>query len=67
LARWLERAEPALVAQIARAGQGDWKAAAWLLERAFPQRWAKREAPPASDPTDPFREVDEMAARRRRR
>jgi hypothetical protein len=68
--------EHVLVAQIARAAQtpGGWRAAAWLLERRHPQRWgdprlvarkAEREDE-LTDLADPFREVDELARRRRR-
>jgi hypothetical protein len=34
--------EPTLVAVISRAAQGDWRAAAWILERAYPERWGQR-------------------------
>lgn len=36
-----EAAEVGLVVQAARGG--DWRAAAWVLERRFPDRWARRE------------------------
>lgn len=62
------------VALIAQAALTNWQAAAWLLERQYPERWARpsqREtaapsAPPARDPSDPFAEVDELAQRRTR-
>ena len=64
------------VAQISRAAiEGNWAAAAWMLERQYPERWGRPsvrmrdEAPPPVEetpsPTDPFREVDELAERRR--
>lgn len=40
----LAKGEATKVAQIARAAsgeKGDWKAAAWMLERQVPERWAK--------------------------
>jgi len=71
LSERLARAEPGLVATlIAAAGRGEWRPAAWLLERAWPERWSRREAEPvplAPRGDDPFREVDELAARRRAR
>jgi hypothetical protein len=70
-----------LVGQIAAAADGDWRAAAWLLERGWPDTWRLRPLngrKPADDsdealPTatgheqgDPFAEVDELAAKRQR-
>jgi hypothetical protein len=76
--RFRERVESALaegearnVALIARAAMDNWQAAAWLLERQHPERWARvsqrpsEEQPARSGPGDPFAEVDELAARRR--
>lgn len=70
----LRAAEPGLVAAlVAAAGRGSWQASAWLLERAFPERWGKPLARTGSagerDPAfvDPFVEVDELAAARRRK
>jgi hypothetical protein len=64
--------ETRLVALVAAAAQsGSWRAAAWLLERRHPERWASR---PRSDtfefvpdPNDAFAEVDQLAERRKRR
>jgi hypothetical protein len=75
LAAALEQAlaEPRLVAWIAKASRSNWRAAAWLLERTYPERWAAttRQRRPDEDPhgqPDPFAEfvVDELAARRKR-
>lgn len=33
--------EQHLVRRVAQAGRDDWRAAAWLLERQYPERWAK--------------------------
>lgn len=68
------------VAVIAKAAQdGDWRAALALLEREFPDRWGpvsvrvrEIDAPPEPvvpepDEYDPFREVIDLAERRRSR
>jgi transposase len=65
------------VAVIAKAAQdANWQAAAWMLERSFPERWARPSQRPedatAADSTpastdDPFGEVDELHQRRQRR
>jgi transposase len=66
LSERLARAEPGLVAAVIQAAQrGSWQAAAWLLERSFPERWGRRDAPPPMPPADAFGDVDELAARRR--
>jgi hypothetical protein len=65
--------ETRLVAVIAAvAGKGNWRAAAWLLERQHPERWGAQrrvqvELQPESKPDDPCREVDELARLRRER
>jgi len=67
----LQQAEPGLLAAIVSAAQrGQWQAAAWVLERAFPERWSKPDGklPPAfGAAADAFAEIDELAARRRAR
>jgi hypothetical protein len=69
------------VAAIAQAARKNWQAAAWLLERQYPERWGRtpmrmRESPapveqPAAEPEpsepDPFAELDDLAALRARR
>jgi hypothetical protein len=70
--------ESVLVARIGQAAaKGSWQAAAWLLERRFPERWMKPTERPlpeaAPGPTeddrdldqDPFADVVELAQRRR--
>jgi hypothetical protein len=69
--------EARAVAQIAQAGATSWQAAAWLLERQYPDRWGRvsvrlrEDEPPPQAPAegsdDPFAEVDELAEARRRR
>jgi hypothetical protein len=67
------RAESRNVAIVAKAASdGSWQAAAWLLERGYPERWARisqrdraADVTQASKPSDPFAEVDELAERRR--
>jgi transposase len=68
-------AESRQVAIIAQAARESWQAAAWLLERRYPERWARasqreKDAGEAASPAaadDPFAEVDELAQRRRHR
>jgi hypothetical protein len=65
------------VALIARAAADNWQAAAWMLERQYPDRWGRssvrlRDTPePAPevvvDRDDPFAEVDQLAELRQRR
>jgi hypothetical protein len=64
--------EARLVTLVAVEARKNWQAAAWMLERDFPERWAKlsqrerlvEEERPAVE-ADPFAEVDELAERRR--
>ena len=72
----MARGEVRNVATIAKAATESWQAAAWLLERGYPDRWGKapvrmREDAPEADgpdvsdgPPDPFEEVDELARKR---
>jgi hypothetical protein len=63
------------VAVIAAAAPESWQAAAWLLERAYSERWARPsqremaagapQQPDVPKTDDPFAEVDELARRRR--
>jgi hypothetical protein len=53
--------ETRLVAYVASAASKNWRAAAWILERRYPDRWGRgqREEPPVvPSADDPFREVD---------
>ena len=61
----LARAEPGLVAAIVTAAKGGhWQAAAWLLERAFPDRWARPDARQTAPPSDAFSELDQLRRKR---
>lgn len=58
------------VALISRAAAGDWRAAAWLLEREHPQRWGPREprvrerrTSTIVETSDPFADVDDRGER----
>jgi hypothetical protein len=76
LERVLERAtsEVVLVGIVAKAASTNWRAAAWLLSRRWPERWGSVRRPVDDEPTpapapsepDPFAEIDELAERRRR-
>jgi transposase len=67
------------VVQIATAARENWQAAAWILERSYPERWGRPSAPQRRESTtdeaelatsadpDPFAEVDELAEKRRAR
>jgi hypothetical protein len=65
--------ERRLVALVAAGAKSNWRAAAFLLERRYPERWAPvrrpqaEPEPPAVDEHDPFSEVDQLAAKRRAR
>jgi hypothetical protein len=60
--------EARLLAAVARAARTQWRASVWLLEHLHGYG-ERRDTPtpvaPAVDELDPFREVDELAARRR--
>jgi hypothetical protein len=60
-------AEHRLLVYVARQAQTNWRAAAWLLERRYPQRWGAHSREPGLVPPDPdpFAAVDQLAARRR--
>lgn len=62
-------AEHRLVALVAgAAGKGQWRAASWLLERRYPDRWGPGRTgndEPDDLVDDAYREVDQLAARRR--
>jgi hypothetical protein len=68
-------AEERLVAQVAAGAKTNWRAAAWLLERRYPERWGPVRPQDESEPgapvvvgaDDPFQEVDQLAAKRRAR
>ena len=66
-------AEAILVKRISNAAADDWKAAAWLLERKWPERWTKTvvhqgrkaEAEDVQEPVNPGEAIrDELAERR---
>jgi transposase len=62
-------AEVSLVATMQRQARTSWRAAAWILERRWPERWGRERAlgPENGDEPDPLDELDDLAARRRGR
>lgn len=68
--------ESELVAVIEEAAEGgSWNAAAWLVERRWPERWLKPTTRPSAstdaveaerEPEDPFGAVIDLARRRKR-
>jgi hypothetical protein len=58
--------EARLVSTISTASIGDWKAAAWLAERRFPERYVRKPVSEASGPkpatgdADPWDQVDKV-------
>jgi hypothetical protein len=65
--------EERLLALVAHAARTNWRAAAWILDRRWPERWGRQprsrpvEVPPQSEGDDFFREIDELARKRRER
>ena len=57
--------EPRLVIHLARAAQTNWRAAAWLLERRYPDRWGRGAEPGSTIPpqTDELARLRELHAR----
>lgn len=55
--------EAANVQRVVAAAADDWHAAAWLIERAFPARWARRASRPVDGPA-PADDLDQLAERR---
>jgi transposase-like protein len=61
--------EAALVAIVEDGARSSWRAAAWLLERRWPERWATASSRRKGDSgqeqeRNPFDSLDELAARR---
>lgn len=62
--------EALAIARIARAAAENWQAAAWLLERQFPERWGRPAVRPQEDSAaalDTIDGLDELANRRSER
>ena len=51
IVRTAAKVEVRALAQIAQAGTEDWRAAAWLAERRYPERYGKRDAHDANSST----------------
>ncbi len=63
--------EARAVARIAQAAGTSWQAAAWMLERQYPDRWARKSVRPADDPSHAIdmpepdiTKLDELRAKR---
>jgi hypothetical protein len=55
------------ITQIARAATENWQAAAWLLERQYPERWGRPAQRPGEESAPPLvltDGLDELAGRR---
>lgn len=51
------QAEAMLVAQIGKASEKNWTAAAWRLERKYPDRWGRTERNVAQTQDDPLKDL----------
>lgn len=55
-------AESAVLSRILRHMEKQWTAAAWMLERRWPERWAKREVQPPPNRDDARKLLDDIRA-----
>ena len=60
----VEPNEDELVATVVGAAQVEWRAAAWILERRFPERWTRRGGSLEPAVEEGFDSLDELAQRR---